>query len=144
MKTITALSEDILRFVEKCESPIEQLFAIWLFQYYYFQWAHIDGCKETMLNISVQKEITCEDCSYRVDFYLEFTRKGVCQKVIIECDGHEFHEKTKEQAANDKRRDRDLVKNGYTILRFTGSEIYKDASKCVGEVFILFTRKKSE
>lgn len=60
-------------------------------------------------------------------------------------DGHEFHEKTKQQAQYDKKRDRKLTKLGYKILRFTGSEIYNDVRKCIMEVedlIIDFLQKK--
>lgn len=55
--------------------------------------------------------------------------------MIVECDGHDFHEKTKKQAKHDKKRDRYLTSFGYTVFRFTGSEIYKDPVWCVCEVF---------
>lgn len=45
--------------------------------------------------------------------------------VVIECDGHAYHERTKEQAAHDKQRDRYMQCAGFTVLRFTGSEIYQ-------------------
>jgi len=65
---------------------------------------------------------------FRVDFCLP--------KVFlaIEIDGHEFHERTKEQAAADKQRDRVLVRNGYRVLRFTGSEVYSDPAEVLAEV----------
>ncbi len=55
-------------------------------------------------------------------------------QIIVECDGHEFHEKTKEQAAHDKRRDRALFSEGWPVLRFTGSEIRADAAGCARQV----------
>lgn len=55
---------------------------------------------------------------------------SVTQSIVIECDGHEFHEKTKEQAGRDKRRDRDIQEFGYPVFRFTGSEIYSDPFAC--------------
>jgi uncharacterized protein DUF559 len=54
--------------------------------------------------------------------------------VVVECDGHDFHEKTKEQAARDKSRDRDMLAQGYRVLRFTGSEIHNRAEKCAMEI----------
>jgi very-short-patch-repair endonuclease len=54
--------------------------------------------------------------------------------VIIECDGHDFHERTKEQAQRDKLRDRELQQEGYCVLRFTGSEIWRDAWACAQQV----------
>jgi len=54
--------------------------------------------------------------------------------LAVECDGHDFHERTKEQAARDRSRDRALQAAGYTVMRFTGSELYRDPMKCVREV----------
>ncbi len=53
--------------------------------------------------------------------------------LIIECDGHDFHERTKEQAAKDRSRDRRSQQAGFVILRFTGSEIYNDPMRCAAE-----------
>ena len=55
-------------------------------------------------------------------------------KLVVECDGHEFHEKTPEQAKKDKSRDRDLLSRGYPVMRFTGSEIYRYPLKCAEQV----------
>lgn len=52
------------------------------------------------------------------------------KKAIIECDGHAFHERTKEQAARDRARDRAAQTAGYLMLRYTGSEIYRDPLGC--------------
>lgn len=72
---------------------------------------------------------------YRVDFLLivKTPMAGVCL-YVIECDGHDFHDRTKEQARKDRSRDRDLLRLGYKVIRFTGSEIYRDARKCAAEV----------
>lgn len=47
-------------------------------------------------------------------------------RVVVECDGHAFHERTPRQAEHDKRRDRYLQAHGYRVLRFTGSEIHRN------------------
>jgi very-short-patch-repair endonuclease len=54
--------------------------------------------------------------------------------VLVECDGHEFHEKTKEQASRDKRRDRDLQVAGFTIFRYSGSDVWRDCIATAEEV----------
>jgi len=54
-------------------------------------------------------------------------------KAIVECDGHDFHERTKEQAARDKSRDRQLQAQGYYVLRFTGSELWNNSNGCARE-----------
>lgn len=76
---------------------------------------------------------------YRVDFLIEQTVPwlpmglGVAGRVVVECDGHDFHERTKEQAKRDRARDRHLQQQGLVVLRFTGSEIFQDAAACVKE-----------
>ena len=65
-----------------------------------------------------QQPISC----YRVDLAIH-ARK---MRLVIEVDGHEWHEKTKEQAARDKRRDRDLQQEGWNVFHFTGSEVWCD------------------
>lgn len=79
---------------------------------------------------------------YRVDFLLigrhfpppNFDRPKEA-RIVIECDGHDFHERTKEQAERDKKRDRELIARGYTVLRFTGREIWRDPRECADQVF---------
>lgn len=70
----------------------------------------------------------------RVDFLMWFRRGRHVSGVAIECDGHAFHEKTKEQAARDKDRDRRILLSGFPVMRFTGSEIFRDVHRCVEQV----------
>lgn len=69
---------------------------------------------------------------YRVDFSITVSPDIV---FVVECDGHDFHEKTREQAQRDKARDRWFQTSGIPVLRFTGSEIWRDAVDCAVEVF---------
>lgn len=62
-------------------------------------------------------------------------------QILVECDGHDFHEKTKKQAAHDKARDRALVAAGHKVLRFTGSEIYADPCACAAEAIGVLYRE---
>lgn len=69
--------------------------------------------------------------TYRVDAALWFRNyQGELVGLVIECDGHDYHERTKHQAARDRSRDRDLLTAGYYVMRFTGAEIYADPCKC--------------
>jgi very-short-patch-repair endonuclease len=70
---------------------------------------------------------------YRLDFVV-FHDNEFGQLVAVECDGHDYHERTKEQAARDRRRDRALQAAGVSVLRFTGSEIWRDPEACALEV----------
>lgn len=110
----------------KCESPIEQL-------------ALVDMMSledDLGYKITPQVLIKLKKAAYRADFLVVGSDlDGVEKRVVVECDGHEFHEKTKEQAAKDKRRDRDLVAAGYIVLHFTGSEIYNNPGLVFSAVF---------
>lgn len=71
---------------------------------------------------------------------------GVQKNLIVECDGHDFHERTKAQASNDRRRDRFLQQLGYPVYRYTGSDIWKDVFRCAGEAvgFIVDRAEKAK
>lgn len=75
---------------------------------------------------------------YRADFAIvdaTTSKSGEKWRVmIVECDGHDFHERTKEQARRDKSRDRYFQSLGHKVLHFTGSEIWADPDACAGEV----------
>ncbi len=58
--------------------------------------------------------------------------------VMLEVDGHDYHERTKEQARRDRSRDRRMVDNGWVPLRFTGQEVHEDATGCAAEAVKLF------
>lgn len=60
--------------------------------------------------------------------------------LAVECDGHDFHERTKHQARRDRSRDREMANLGITVLRFTGQEIHEDAERCAWEIEGLICR----
>lgn len=99
---------DLTRAITPCESPIERLLGIWMYFY--------------RIPFEPQRKIG----SYRVDFCVGTT--------AVECDGFDYHDRTKEQATSDKQRDRDLKASGYGVLRFSGSEIWADPEKCAKEI----------
>lgn len=72
--------------------------------------------------------------NYRIDFVIRQEDGYTPKYIFIECDGHDFHEKTKEQAERDKSRDRNINCAGVLLLRFTGSEIYRDPTLCVKQI----------
>jgi very-short-patch-repair endonuclease len=69
------------------------------------------------------------------DFRIDFAFIDEPLTVFIECDGHDFHQRTKEQAARDRARDRIIQQAGYSILRFTGAEITRDSLACAESIF---------
>lgn len=71
--------------------------------------------------------------------------KTVEKKMVIECDGHEFHERTKEQARRDRERDRFLQSIGYLVFRYTGAEIWADVFERADEaVKVLYDATNKE
>jgi very-short-patch-repair endonuclease len=69
---------------------------------------------------------------YRLDFVMSGYLEGA-PTIGIEIDGHQWHEKTKQQAIRDKKREREIVSCGIPIIRYTGSEIFKKPSESVIE-----------
>lgn len=128
--------DELLQLAEMCDSPIEFLLGERLEEelnsyntfnkrvnFFYF--------------LHPQIPIVINEQTYRVDFLIapmscEFDTNF--PHLIIECDGHDFHEKTPEQATRDKQKDRALQLAGYKVIRFTGSEIYKNPRRCAREV----------
>lgn len=70
---------------------------------------------------------------YRVDFVLDNIPGVSLLKIVIELDGHEFHS-TPEQRNYDTERDRYLLRRGWQVVRFTGSQINGNCVACVNEV----------
>lgn len=104
----------------RTESPIESI-ALYVLEDFLFPIRH---------SVSVQTQV--EIGKYRVDILVQSQLLGA--NIIIECDGHDFHERTKEQAAHDRKRDRYFIKLGYIVLRYTGSQICHDPYEIVRDV----------
>lgn len=83
------------------------------------------------LIVRTQKQLP----GWRVDFLVLVQSGAGWKSLIVECDGHDFHERTKEQAAKDRARDRNAQMAGHAVFRFTGSEIWNDAWGCAERVF---------
>lgn len=92
-------------------------------------WKGMEG-PGVIFNLAAQADLA----GCRVDFLLWFQCGKSVGGVAIECDGHAFHERTKEQAARDKDRDRKILLSGFPVMRFTGSEIFRDTGACVEQV----------
>lgn len=118
------------------ESPIEVTF------FYAFQLAArlggevlSYGNEGSNATIDIRTQAVIEN--FRVDFLIEsltVPANGRKVRLVVECDGHDFHERTKEQAARDRGRDRRLQELDYGIFRFTGSEIHNAPFACATKV----------
>ncbi len=125
----------------KCESPIERLLLLSLFENIapsLYLLCNREPFHEFSFDIKQQAVIPMGGVNkYRCDFLLSVSFFDSRSDVkitqidcVIECDGHDFHEKTKEQVAKEKKRDRDLISMGYDVIHFSGSEIWNDADSC--------------
>lgn len=99
--------------------------------------ATLDGLSEFALYCVPQ----AQDGAFRIDFVFFVRCADKLHFLAVECDGHDFHERTKDQAARDRSRDRALQERGYTVFRFTGREIYADPMKCAGQIATWANRK---
>jgi very-short-patch-repair endonuclease len=116
-----------LEVLKGCESPAEARLAV-----------HLLCDVGAEYEVVGQHTIEVSGKTYRLDFAIEPT----WNQVAIEVDGHEFHERTKEQAARDKSRDRALQAAGWRVLRFTGSEVWNDPRRCAQEVYNVLERDR--
>ncbi len=138
----------------KCESPIEQLLSVALLavrsfnnldpEYVDEKLIQLpDGCyiPEPGLHIQHQVQIS----QYRADFvvfYVDTSSRFLTSikewtdpvRYVVECDGHAFHQRTKEESKKEKRRDRYMQSLGHKVYRYTGSELHKDPFDAAMEV----------
>lgn len=129
----------------KISSPIEDLFFIacqvlCVSEYIYVNPEAItnesgEPCRGHGVFISPQVKAG----KFTVDFVV--SQNGLmqndCSGIVVELDGHDFHDKDKTQRAYEKARDRFLVKSGYKVLHFTGSEVVADPYRVAFEVLLL-------
>jgi very-short-patch-repair endonuclease len=154
-RSVERLAPAHMHFIEGyCQSPIERLLATWLLSIdvmYLDAPRCIDG--RIRMNdaiddapidqVSVFAQVNVGQ--YVADFFIvmkyEGARDGLIQLVAVECDGHEFHSRTKEQAEHDRKRDRVFQSLGVSVFRFTGSEIFRSPRGCVEEVSAFLSEK---
>ena len=136
--------EDVHCIIQRCESPIEALLTSALY-------THNKIGLENFHFMTMAKEVAkpyfyeaafvyfqMPIGTYRADLLIVDAslplELGEPRLMIVECDGHDYHERTKEQARKDKQRDRYFQGRGYKVLRFTGSEIWADPDACASEI----------
>lgn len=132
------------------ESPIEAIFMAW-----FYACVGLDDEDVYQFILCPQTEYAASSGKrYRFDFTVSFgpglvsgeaIKRGINEpKVALELDGHDFHERTKEQVAYRNERDRDAQSDGWTILHFSGSELYRDPLKCAQSTLDFCRRKHDE
>lgn len=78
---------------------------------------------------------------YKVDFLVNYQDGERITQIIVELDGHEFHDKNKKQRAYEKERDRYFVKQGYKLFHYTGSEVVSNPFMVAEEVLNELTKR---
>lgn len=69
---------------------------------------------------------------YRLDFAEPESKIG------IELDGYDYHS-SKEAFTKDRKRQREIEAAGWRVIRFSGSEVYRDAAGCASEALAFIT-----
>ena len=116
------------------ESPLEAVFEVWARarrvsdQSRFWYHRQVDLCG-------------LSGARYRADFQAvysgaSFVSSDVVLPLLVELDGHAFHEKTKQQVERRNTRDRDLSAAGFTLLHFSFSEFTRDPMDCLEQVEI--------
>lgn len=122
MATLTELLKPIWKVFGKSvdtgdfESPIEEIL--------------YDACfKAGLVDFRLQFPVG----PYRADLAIPSV------KIAIEADGAAFHK----DKARDKNRDNYFASQGWAVIRFTGSEIYRNPDSCAGEVVKLYEKRQA-
>jgi very-short-patch-repair endonuclease len=105
------------RMARFTESPIEILFGMAMLELMPEDWALISQFKWR---------------HYRIDWAIDRPDRKL---IFVECDGNEFHTRP-EQIERDRKRDANILKAGFKLFRFTGSEIYRNAPGCALRVYL--------
>lgn len=129
----TSVHGDFL--ARKYESPLEVVFEAW--------WLAFIDRYGMDVSLEAQHEVEIDGERFRIDFIVyKDVHPGSYgsqistpwPKIAIELDGHDFHERTKEQVIYRNRRDRALQTAGWSVLHVSGSELYRDPITAVGDV----------
>lgn len=129
MRTTMFLLDTFAKTLTTCESPLEKAFVIGSI-------AHSAKLSVPLMlrmdedKIALQKEIG----PYRCDFVF-YPKSSYDDRpigpVVIEVDGHSYHEKSVEQATRDRQRDRFLADQGFKVLRFHRAELEESLEKTI-------------
>lgn len=138
---MSSIGTDWLKFIgfmNPCESPLEVVFLVW-----WEATIRSAGDITPLYNAVSQYEVRVDQATYRLDFAIGYhdryfmrwhDRRHGAARIAVELDGHEFHERTREQVEDRNRRDRTLASNGWEVLHFAGRELLRDPERVVLEV----------
>ena len=128
--------------VDELESPIEDLFLIACGAMCEAAQTemHIGIADPVGINRGLFVQPQARIDQYRADFLLSQYGIGpedTYSPIIVELDGHAFHDKDKRQRSYEKARDRHFVRKGYRVFHFTGSDVVADPFKVAHETLDL-------
>lgn len=124
-----------LRPLATCESPIEMRMALTLPNALTRRFpsplvTQVEGQWSFAQWMALSEE-TWRGPAYRTDFMCSVWRGGErIAMLAVECDGHEFHERTKEQVRSGHKRDHVLRLAGIETVHLSGSEITRNPLAC--------------
>ncbi|MGM4997822.1 hypothetical protein AB8A05_04090 [Tardiphaga sp. 538_B7_N1_4] len=130
----------IRRFQEiggNCDSPIEYTMGAALLVYFERAGYLLSLCKTIDLDsaLDADKLLLVPQFAwsfYRSDWALYNPKTKMA--LLIECDGKDFHS-SKDQVEHDRKKDAAALLRGHLTMRFTGSQIHRDADGCAQRVF---------
>ena len=138
-----------------CESPIEQLFIAaftTLVKINNLSSIEISITRHTWVDYGISVSQQHKIGKYRVDFLITYSDGefvddvnlttfpiNKSKKIIVELDGHKFHDKNERQRRYEKQRDRFFATRGYHVFHFTGSEVVKDPFNVAAECLAYLT-----
>lgn len=163
-KRIVAIPEDVNKFILKCgvivgnaelkdhidgvrshiinqdiASPIEQLFeaATRTLIQLIGEEEDIDVVNGELVIYGISIRPQYRIGKYVVDYLLSNSYDHY-QDIVVELDGHAFHDKDERQRRYEKKRDRYMQKLGYKVFRYTGAEIvanpFDAAIECISNL----------
>ncbi len=146
-----------MTFLAACESPIERQFALGFFLIE--GWSAVPTGRKSIRVQSPNEDWgfrVIPQCKFeshrtperpvigRVDFVLEAeVATGSFYKLGVELDGHEWHERSKEQATRDRERERRLLSDSglNALIRFSGSEVFRDPASAATDAINVLTNQ---
>jgi len=118
-----------------CESPIELQIGAAILMFFERAGHDLKLCKMIDRNEPADGLVLVPQFAwsyYRSDWaILNPKRHGA---LLIECDGKVFHS-SPDQKAHDARKDAAALERGFLTMRFTGSQIHRDADGCAQKIF---------
>ena len=80
---------------------------------------------------------------YRLDFLVHIQTASGIRQIAVECDGRQYHSNIQDRQ-NDADRDAYLAALGIKTIRYTGSWIYKNASRVADEISCIISEERKK